>query len=344
MLSLGLGLGLSDTQAISVGVGGGYVPQAVSLDGASKLVIDALTATDNGRFVCAYRVKHDSAVIGTNQPPNWVVDPEGEFANADIYNGFAFAYDFTLNEYDGNAGFTPQTEARGYVPDRWHLVCESADVNFSQGNKLGALYIDDMPGNVIQDFGAAFTPGFNTYPFWLASGGEGSFVTGAIADFMMWVGQYLDLSIEGNRTALADPTTAIELLGEPTVWYQRDGAGSTFAANRGTGGAAAFTGSLGDPVKTIALHWRTGFESGFVDATTPPSTVLADIVASGAQPNDPEFISYSEISDPDDKFTVSGSTLILSDTIVASDAHSVTIRGIDTEAGTVDGDFTITAF
>lgn len=117
------------------------------------------------------------------------------------------------------------------------------------------------------------------------------------------------------------------------------------ATNRN--GSASATSEVWGPVVAsnaaptdIALTWRSGFAGGVVPEDTATGTVLADI--SGTDPNG-DSLTFSEQADPDGKFTVSGTTLVLSAALdyETKTSHSVTIRASDGSL-TYDEAFTIT--
>jgi len=92
----------------------------------------------------------------------------------------------------------------------------------------------------------------------------------------------------------------------------------------------------------ITVSWRGGFSSGNVPENTATSTVLADLSATDANVDD--TITFSEVLDADSKFTVTGTTLVLSGALdyETSTSHSVTIRATDNDGLTYDEVVTIT--
>lgn len=90
-----------------------------------------------------------------------------------------------------------------------------------------------------------------------------------------------------------------------------------------------------DP-NSISLNWRTGFTNGKIPNTTSANTVIADIVAT-----DPESdsITFSKLGDPNNKFSVSGNTLVLSSTVTAGSTHLVSIKATDTFTNKLIGVF-----
>lgn len=90
----------------------------------------------------------------------------------------------------------------------------------------------------------------------------------------------------------------------------------------------------------ITVTWRAGFTGGVVPEDTATSTVLADLSATDDAPG----VTFSEVADADGKFTVSGTTLVLSASLdyESDTSHSVTIRATDAGGLTYDEVVTIT--
>lgn len=83
-----------------------------------------------------------------------------------------------------------------------------------------------------------------------------------------------------------------------------------------------FTVNPALPTVSFTIDWRAGFTDGVVPEATSPGTVLADLnVVTGSG-------TFSELTDTDGKFTVSGTTLLLGASVSAASAgsHSVTVR------------------
>ncbi|CAN0509792.1 unnamed protein product, partial [Phaeothamnion confervicola] len=75
-----------------------------------------------------------------------------------------------------------------------------------------------------------------------------------IADFLMWTGVSLDLSVPANRALFhvvvdlglgpRNPLVAVAALGTPKYWFQGDE--DDFAANKGSAGAVTTVGTISD--------------------------------------------------------------------------------------------------
>lgn len=85
--------------------------------------------------------------------------------------------------------------------------------------------------------------------FWFGQDGFGVKITGDVADFRLWLGQYLDLSIENNRRRFirpngkpADVVYSTDALGTPHISFK--GNSSAFPINGGSGGLFSVTGTL----------------------------------------------------------------------------------------------------
>lgn len=88
--------------------------------------------------------------------------------------------------------------------------------------------------------------------FFFGNDGFGNLIAGDIADFRLWVGQYIDLSLQGNRRMFvrsngkpADPAAIKAALGNPIIEFVADGTTpvANFQTNTGTGGAFTLNGA-----------------------------------------------------------------------------------------------------
>lgn len=80
----------------------------------------------------------------------------------------------------------------------------------------------------------------------------------------------------------------------------------------------------------IVIDWLPGFENGIPDATSP-STTIANLIAVGPQGEDAS--SFVEVADPDGKFSVSGSTLVLDASLdhTVDEFHELTLQATGSE-------------
>lgn len=131
----------------------------------------------------------------------------------------------------------------------WQLYAFSLDISTGSPFRRHVIVNDaDVENTAATDYGFTTTcpAGSN---FFFGQDGFGTKITGDIADFRLWFGQYLDFSLEGNRRYFirangkpADPSYANALLGTPIISFI--GNASTFPVNGGSGGSFSVTGSL----------------------------------------------------------------------------------------------------
>lgn len=149
-----------------------------------------------------------------------------------------------------------------YTTSDWIHILASWDVNFTQGNRLYHLYINDVSDATITIDGTdAMIPNWGSATdMYIGHNGSGSFEPEAdMAEFYWNIGEYLDLSVTANRRKFISTTgKPIDLgadgstpTGTAPIIYLPNSA-STFHQNEGTGGDFTATGT-------------------FVDASTSPS-------------------------------------------------------------------------
>lgn len=92
----------------------------------------------------------------------------------------------------------------------WLHLLAAWDTNFSAGNKVSHLYINGASDKAVtSDSSAAFSVNYVTADTRVAGQGAASANwDGGIAELYFAPGQYLDLSVAGNRAKFIDPTTA----------------------------------------------------------------------------------------------------------------------------------------
>lgn len=84
-----------------------------------------------------------------------------------------------------------------------------------------------------------------------------------------------------------------------------------------------------EPPTDIVVTWRSGYAGGAIPENTAVGAVLADL--SAADPDAGATFTYSEIADPDNKFTVSAATIVLAAALdfELDTAMTQTIRATD---------------
>ncbi len=185
------GPGATGTDA---GAGAGYTTGAVNLDGSTILSLASLAATDSTRLTYSYWFKDMAAGPGLTM----VVDVGTELNFTDkTYLGqpetFASNVPYTGSRIDF---FAAAPAGVG-----WHHVIVCMDLNFADGFRPHAMYVDDV--NVTTDDaphsgGLAFSIIANTKTFNLF-GDTFDNVTGNIADIWWGLDQFLDITITSNR-------------------------------------------------------------------------------------------------------------------------------------------------
>lgn len=147
----------------------------------------------------------------------------------------------TVNSHNGGAG--------------WKHLLASWDLNYSDGNKLTQLYINDARDRVAYDGNPAFNVDYTRSNYFVGAeaGGSGGYLNGCIAE-LWFAPTRIDLSVEANRRKFISATGKLMDLGatgaNPTgaqpIVYQSIRAGGVvndFLTNRGTGGNFSYTGS-----------------------------------------------------------------------------------------------------
>jgi hypothetical protein len=236
----------------SAGSGGGgdaYVADAVHFNGSARLSIASLTAADSGLLtVSAYiRSTHLASFF------LFVVDPENN------YNVDAVANSITKLRVDSNTatysnGITVVSPADTLVSDTWMNLLISQNLNLSAGNKVCQMYVNDavITPDIFVDNSAAFVLSYAGVPFTVLNDFFNLY-EGDAADLWIAPGQFIDFSVEANRRKFIDADGKPVSLGAdgstptgtaPAVFFSGDS--SSFATNKGTGGAFTLTGSLTD--------------------------------------------------------------------------------------------------
>ena len=136
----------------------------------------------------------------------------------------------------------------------WVNVAVSVKTNLSAGNKLQKVVAsgtNQTPIGGVSDTDPSFAIDYSAQTLAIPDDPlDASLFTGDMADFQLWLGQYIDWSDAGNLSKVisggkpVNPTIAAAAFGAQTVLLSGDAA--AFATNQGTGGAFTLTGSLTD--------------------------------------------------------------------------------------------------
>ncbi len=191
---------------------------------------------------------------GTPDKFTWSIWTKLNFANAALFNdlsnfvcfGIPAISTHFLHTFGGGAadGFEMNPPINSAA---WQNITVSVDAT----NQIIWAYRGDTDvvasGSIFWDGTPISSVGTD---FYFMSDGS-SKLAGDIADFRLWVGGFVDLSVFSNRRMFvrqngkpADPTAAIALLGTPIVSFVSTGNTASFAANGGSGGAFTLSGSL----------------------------------------------------------------------------------------------------
>lgn len=238
------------------GGGGTYVAQAVHFDGANTALVNlALASTDGGTVSFSFWIYLASEQGGREMV---AVEPQGAYltevdtqnAIGNKYNPQMFFWNATRTEH---FSFSNATNGGNY--GMWHNVVGSVKTDLAVGNKIQAVYLDDILLDfAISDISAAFNTAFNGLSFYLGDDGYGDGATFDLADFW-WAPNVSLLSgstiPEATRRLFIDASGKPVYLGAsgelptgtpPAVFFSGDA--SSFATNKGTGGPFTLTGSL----------------------------------------------------------------------------------------------------
>lgn len=133
----------------------------------------------------------------------------------------------------------------------WIHILASWDTNYSAGNKLGHLYINDVSDKVVEsDSDSSFTVDYTSTDHVVGGAVTGTSLLGAdVAELYFAPGQFLDFSNSTNRrkfiSAAGKPVSLGSDGSTPTgvapILYLK-GQAATFATNKGTGGGMTSNG------------------------------------------------------------------------------------------------------
>lgn len=243
-------LDLATGEPVGEGGGSAYTASAVHFDGANSSLSNAsVSCTDGPDFSLSFWYKAGASadkIVFVSDPNNFETH-------------FVFGEgDFLIQVADG----TGDGIKFGIIPNSlpainlWHHVLFSVETNHPAGEKIAALYVDDIavPFSV-NDLDPSFVTAINGEEFILGTPvGHGDGLTGDVADFWLATGQSL---LTGADIAQATRRKFISAAGKP-VYLGADGStptgvappiflsgnGTDFRTNRGTGGAFTLTGTL----------------------------------------------------------------------------------------------------
>lgn len=144
----------------------------------------------------------------------------------------------------------------------WHSMIGAWDSNYSAGNKIKQLYVDDVSAiNSVIDSGGAFSVNYGDGDNYIGRSNVGQWFNGDLAEIYFAPGQFLDLSVTANRRKFINAGNKPVFLGtdgslptgvQPAVYMNQKAI--TAQVNLGSGGDFDVAGT-GDPT----------------DATTSPS-------------------------------------------------------------------------
>ena len=227
--------------------GSNYVGNAVTFNGAAYLTrgADYSGASDSSQMIFSCWIKLNSGNGSTHQ-----IATGG--AGYNIQRSDTNKIHIQLD--DGANSFQFGTASTYTTSSGWLHILASCDTNYSVGNKLSHLYIDDTSDNSTITDGSAFTADFTQTNHAIGATTSGGLPLRAdIAEFYLAFGQYLDFSNSSNRRKFIDSDGYPVSLGSdgstptgvaPTVYLS--GQSTTFATNKGTGGGMTTNGSLTD--------------------------------------------------------------------------------------------------
>ncbi|PWJ93532.1 hypothetical protein C8D77_101211 [Mesorhizobium loti] len=246
--------------AANIGAGGGgapYVAQAVHFDGSAQLVSSAplagISTPSRGILSVWWKTAEtgsDFRFLATNAGYNfeldWPFDPN------------LVAQDMILNlndaDFTNQFSFFPNTSFL-YPLSGWMNLLIAWDTNFPAGQKLfecavnGALI--DHSVLTVNDAHDAFDVDYSGIFTAFGNAADGYIPKGDVVDFYFAPGQYLDLTDPAKIAKFVEADGKPVFLGSdgsiptgtaPAIFFSGDA--SSFATNKGTGGAFTPTGSL----------------------------------------------------------------------------------------------------
>ena len=216
---------------------------ATDFDGSATYLTRgaALTgASDSSQGIMSFWHRIDA---GNGTFRKFLENNESSFCFLNSTNKFLF----NLFNSSGTISFSFETGNAYTASATWRHVLASWNTNFSSGNKVYHLYINDVSdAALVSDSGAAFNVDYTSLEWYIGSNSAppAQVVNGCLAEYYFAPGQFLDFSVEANRrkfiSALGKP---VSLGGDgslptgvaPIIYLHAAPAGATWP-NNGTGG------------------------------------------------------------------------------------------------------------
>lgn len=235
------------------GAAAGFAVNAVDFDGTNDYLSRGagLTgAADNakGIFCCWFRRDGTGSLMALiNRTSNYV---EVKFSAAN---------ELVVTVWDAaGADILDFTSSSTFTDGNWHSLNVSWDTNFTAGDKLMKVYIDDAAASgSLSDGSGAFSVGYVAANWTIgARVAGGQKFNGCLAEIYFAIGQYLDFSNSTNRrkfvSALNKPVDlgvdgSLPTGSQPIVYLNNPAV--SFGTNKGSGGDFSIVGSL-DPASS----------------------------------------------------------------------------------------------
>lgn len=252
-------------------VAGGYSPNAVKFDGANDYLAKSTKLTgaaDASTGILSFWIRFDSGDTAASPYVFNIKDATDSATVLTVYmNAGKVAFSIRNNGATIIVTFNTSALVNGAANTggsaKWFHILSSWDMNYSAGNKLKNLYVNDVSDlKDVVDSGAAFSVPYSTvaahYSVGAATAGGNKF-NGSISELYFAPGQYLDFSVESNRRKFIDADGLPVSLGAdgstptgvaPIVYLKGDY--TAFGVNSGTGGDFTLTGALQEASTTPA--------------------------------------------------------------------------------------------
>lgn len=173
-----------------------------------------------------------------------------------IYRNTSNKLHFDLLDSGATQAFRFETSNTLTSGAAWINVLASWDTNFTAGNKLSHLYINDVSDKIVtSDTNGAFDINYVTNNHYVGSNAGSTKLDGCLAYFWYAPNQYIDFSSVANRRKFITASKRPVFLGvagskptgiAPIVFFHvaMGGAAADFSTNLGTGGNMTITGTL----------------------------------------------------------------------------------------------------
>lgn len=230
-------------------------------DGHTCLICSSLSATDNGYFSFSLWQKdltnplNAGAIIGSSTL--FVVDPASAYFPLVYIDGYGGSNNRLAIGF-GDESYSNYQFSYWNDPNysNWNHYLGSADTNHAAGSRISVLYVNDIlvAADALDDIGIAFSNAVNGKQFVFGDEGASADVgpTMDVAD--VWIAPGVALhEVDTNGPFIPEATrrqfiTAGAKPADPSGFPDSailfSGTATTFANNRGTGGAFTLTGSL----------------------------------------------------------------------------------------------------